>query len=310
MGHCQMDTIAEELSGLGGYNLLVIGMTECAFYSHKIPFVDGLNLSYTLTDKELVLQDLEGLETVFSELAAEERKTVVLETCIPCLMNLDIESLTDSDRFIFLKVPNYVGMNSLDILSLLYLKLFKNELQLCPTSGTIEIDSASFLKTIKSKKALACKNYLIKEKKYYRLFKEKGSQYEDVRILDESRIHDFSYYEENREALGLATADIVDLKHMIGGFNRRTVSIKSVHAVEFALFLKDFDIQVDKIVVPFIDDDRFKTLTTRLKTSSLSLDYSTAFRDVIDLSMLDNTNKTTSFETLKRLIKEIKHAIE
>lgn len=311
MNHCKMDIIAEELSVLGGFNLLVIGMTECSFYTHKLQFIDGLNLSYTLTDKELVLQDLEELEAVLVELEKDKRRTVVLETCIPSLMNLDIESLTDSDKFIFLKVPNYVGINSNDVLSLLYLSLFQNDLKMNPIDGITKIDSASFLKIVKASEVLSYKTYLVKEKKYYRLFKELGKKDNTIQVLDESHIHPLSYYEENMEALGITDADLVSLKHEIQSFSNKNITgIKSLHAVELADLLKDHGIRVDKIVVPFIDEDKYKLLSTELKDSYLSLNYSATSHDVIDLSMLDNIEQATSFQKLVMLMKELTHVFE
>lgn len=306
-----MDIIAEELSVLGGFNLLAIGMTECSFYSHKLRFIDGLNLSYTLTDKELVLQDLEELEGVLVELEKDKRRTVVVETCIPSLMNLDIESLTDSDKFIFLKVPNYVGINSNDVLSLLYLSLFQNDLKMNPIDGIAKIDSASFLKIVKVSEVLSYKTYLVKEKKYYRLFKELGKKDNTIQVLDESHIHPLSYYEENMEALGITDADLVSLKHEIQSLSNKNITgIKSLHAVELADLLKDHGIRVDKIVVPFIDEDKYKLLSTELRDSYLSLNYSATSHDVIDLSMLDNIEQATSFQKLVMLMKELTHVFE
>lgn len=306
-----MDIIAEELAVLGSFNLLVIGMTECTFYSHKLQFIDGLNLSYTLTDKELVLQDLEELEAVFAELEKDKRRTVVLETCIPSLMNLDIESLTDSDKFIFLKVPNYVGINSNDVLGFLYLSLFQSDLKINPIDGIIKIDSASFLKIVKAREILSYKTYLVKEKKYYRLFKELGKKDNTIQVLDESHLQPLSYYEENKEALSIADADLLSLKHEIQSLSNKNITgLKSLHAVELAALLKDHGIRVDKIVVPFIDEDKYKLLSTELKDSYLSLNYSATSHDVIDLSMLDNIEQATSFQKLVMLMKELRHAFE
>ncbi len=301
MNHCKMDIIAEELSVLGGFNLLVIGMTECSFYSHKNQF------KY----EELVLQDLEELEAVLVELEKDKRRTVVLETCIPSLMNLDIESLTDSDKFIFLKVPNYVGINSNDVLSLLYLSLFQNDLKMNPIDGITKIDSASFLKIVKASEVLSYKTYLVKEKKYYRLFKELGKKDNTIQVLDESHLHPLSYYEENMKALGITDANLVSLKHEIQSLSNKNITgIKSLHAVELADLLKDHGIRVDKIVVPFIDEDKYKLLSTELKDSYLSLNYSATSHDVIDLSMLDNIEQATSFQKIVMLMKELTHVFE
>ena len=125
--HCPLDLIIEEVIALGNLNLLTIGVSECNFYSKKQKINKNLiNWSYEITDTEIIFGDYKDLDKTFNLLEKSNKKTVVIMTCIPCLINLDIDKYQKNDKFIFVKAPHYKGISFIDSLNELYLQIFKN----------------------------------------------------------------------------------------------------------------------------------------------------------------------------------------
>ena len=82
--HCKMDVILEELTMFSSFNVLVIGVFECSFYSKKVIFnKNAKNYSYLLTDKEIVFASLDELNKNANYDGIQQRNVLewLLESC-------------------------------------------------------------------------------------------------------------------------------------------------------------------------------------------------------------------------------------
>ena len=110
-GHCPMDIIIEELCGFPDVNVLVVGVGECVYYSMKQPFCGGCRCwGFELTDNELIFGSTVELEKALDEIADNGFMTVCIMTCIPAIMDLPIEDITEKhENMVLVKAPDYAN---------------------------------------------------------------------------------------------------------------------------------------------------------------------------------------------------------
>jgi nitrogenase molybdenum-iron protein alpha/beta subunit len=98
--HCPMHTSMHVATSIKGLSSLVIGTSECAYYSrmiadHAKKYNDqDLHYSYVLDANEVVFGCREGLIRAIKEMDAEGAKAIMLiVTCIPELIGEDMEAI-------------------------------------------------------------------------------------------------------------------------------------------------------------------------------------------------------------------------
>lgn len=147
LNHCPLDYILEEVYKLGKINILTIGTGECAYFTSKQNFSDKqLNYSYILKDKEIVFGDFSSLEDAFSLLNNSEYKTIVVITCIPAIMNLNLDYLIDQyPKLLLFSAPCFKEKNIQKILSDFYYVFFsKINLTITEKTEKLNYDEYSY----------------------------------------------------------------------------------------------------------------------------------------------------------------------
>lgn len=97
--HCPMHTALSLGTRIKGVSTLVIGTSECGYYSRNIPVAspyadDGLHWTYILDSKEVVFGFRDGIiDSIRAMNAAGAKIILLLATCVPELIGEDIESI-------------------------------------------------------------------------------------------------------------------------------------------------------------------------------------------------------------------------
>ncbi|GLC81899.1 nitrogenase component 1 [Lacrimispora brassicae] len=97
--HCPMHTALSLASKIRGVSTLIMGTAECGYYSRSIPLFspygeEALHWNYVLDSKEVVFGFQKGLMDAIREMdASGARLILLLSTCVPELIGLDVESI-------------------------------------------------------------------------------------------------------------------------------------------------------------------------------------------------------------------------
>jgi nitrogenase molybdenum-iron protein alpha/beta subunit len=97
--HCPMHTALALASKIRGVSTLLIGTAECGYYSRNVPLSspygeEALHWNYVLDSKEVVFGFRKGLMEAIREMdKAGARLILLLSTCVPELIGLDMESI-------------------------------------------------------------------------------------------------------------------------------------------------------------------------------------------------------------------------
>lgn len=291
--HCKMDIILEELFYLNNFNALVLGVNECCYFSKKINLNKYKNYSYLLTDNELVFGDLSQLEKTFEYFNSLKSKTVVIVTCIPSIMNLDIEGLilNKFNNLIYINAIDYNGLNEYDVLSDLIYKVFINETDIGVKDGIsiYNYDSLSYKKT---RKLLNNKEHHIYNKYYYKLFDNLLIKYPHLKIYDEC-----SLYPNNKSYL-----ESIDNAEIFNALNAITHILNKHKDIKYSLIVNDYidfvvylfnDFKVTDIYISNYNEFNYQHLKSfKDQDIDIKLDKSDLKGDIIlDLSNLNIDNK-------------------
>lgn len=284
--HCAMDVVLEEVFGLTDLNLLVLGVGECAFYSQKQSFGEKRrNWAYQLTDREIVFGDICGVENAVDEISANGLKTVCVATCIPCIMNLELERIMDNrDNAILLNAPNFKGISAYDILSEFYYQLLKNAA--VDPKNAVAVWEKDFDSVDAFIKNLQAKTHIVKNKKYLKAiaYLSKKSQLE---IIDDTHFYSVESY-RSRGQNGEAVSKI---KTVVAKLKGKRVNVKCAKAYEFALFLQNAGCEISSIVCSVYNEDAYDRCMQLGEGVRVSLDYRSELPSDgavnIDLSQFD-----------------------
>jgi nitrogenase molybdenum-iron protein alpha/beta subunit len=97
--HCPMHTALALAANIRGVSTLLIGTAECGYYSRNVPLSspygdEALHWNYVLDSKEVVFGFRDGLMEALQEMdQAGARLILLLSTCVPELIGLDMESI-------------------------------------------------------------------------------------------------------------------------------------------------------------------------------------------------------------------------
>ena len=97
--HCPMHTALSLGTRIKGVSTLVIGTSECGYYSRNIPITSpyadqSLHWTYILDSKEVVFGFRDGIINTIREMDAAGAKIILLlATCVPELIGEDIDSI-------------------------------------------------------------------------------------------------------------------------------------------------------------------------------------------------------------------------
>lgn len=246
-----MDVLLEEIVGIGGLDVLVIGVGECCFYSRKIEFPAGRkNWAYQLTDTEIVLGDLSGIERALEEMSRTENRIVCILTCIPCLMNLDIESFigTRFENVVCISAPDYAGISSYDCLSDLYYVLLKDIKPNPIEKVQVWRDGGKECGFADIREKLNAKTHIVQSEKFLKLLSHLSARY-SLETIDDVHFHDFDFYRARGNLLGITEREIEeaeDITKKLKGLSR--LDIYAPFAYEYALFLQKYGVRVRRIL--------------------------------------------------------------
>ncbi|MDY2887941.1 MAG: hypothetical protein SOU19_00060 [Candidatus Caccosoma sp.] len=272
--HCKMDVILEELTMFSSFNVLVIGVFECSFYSKKVIFNKNVkNYSYLLTDKEIVFASLDELNKTLKYMNSLKGNTLVLSTCIPQINNLNIKSLVNKyEKLILLNVEEYTSCNSYDILSDFYLSLkcFLNDNNINKEKIVINNYSKNIITNLN--KALQYKTIIINNNKYLALF----NSFTNHIIINNSIIQPLSFYKAYFKELNISLNKISKIEKKIQAFasKYKMISIKSFYAPYIATLFYDYQIKINKIITSNYNINVYNALKTLNDDCLISFDSS------------------------------------
>lgn len=284
--HCPLDLIIEEVILLGNLNLLTIGVSECNFYSKKQKIGKNLiNWSYEITDSEIIFGDYKDLDKTFSLLEKSNKKTVVVMTCIPCIINLDIDKYLKNDKFIFVKAPHYKGISSVDYLNDLYLQIFKN-INVKKTKKYSYFYGNLKYKEIVEKLNSNC--YILNDYIYFDLLNYFSSKY-DIKLIDNTIFHDISFYYDNYQILNINLNKIKEIEKIIKKIDKnKKISIKGYYSYLLANFLENNGFKIDSVY--FLEYNYFSYINLKKLNEKIKVyfDYHRTKNDFeINLSKYD-----------------------
>lgn len=281
--HCKMDIVLEELSLFSCFNILVIGVFECSFYSKKIIFdKKNKNYSYLLTDKEIVFSDLDELDKSLAYMNSLDKHTFVLSTCIPQINNLDIKSLIRKyPNLILLNVEDYTSCNSNDILSNFYLLLkpFLRNDMIIKNKITLNDYSKNIISNLNN--TLKHKLIIVNNFKYLALL----NSFENHLIIDNTHIQQLSFYKTYYKELNIPLNKVLKVEKKILSFMQKynSISIKSRYAIYLASLFYDYNIKIDQLITIEFNINAYNTLKKINDDCLISFDYT---------STLNKKNKT------------------
>ncbi len=310
--HCKMDIILEELIYLNNFNVLVLGVNECCYFSKKINLNKYKNYSYLLTDNELVFGDLSNLEKTFEYFSSLNNKTIVIVTCIPSIMNLDIEGLilNKFNNLIYINAIDYNGLNEYDVLSDLIYKAFINETDI-GIKDDISIYNYDLISYKKIKELLNNKEHHIYNKYYYKLFDNLLIKYPYLKIYDE-----YSLYPINKSYL-----ESKDNKEIFNILNKIINILNKYKDIKYSLIVNNYidyivyifnNFKVNDIYISNYNELNYKYLKLfKDQDIDIKLDKSNLNGDIIlDLSNLNINNKKnlSKIELVNNIYGVIKNA--
>ena len=187
--HCAMDVALEELFELSDVNALVIGVGECVYYSRKLPFAEPKrNWAFSLTDNEIVFGDVSKIEDALTEIGDNGFTTVVIATCVPSIMNLDLEGVVAGQKnAVLLKAPDFSGVSSYDIICELYRVLAGGV-----KSGSekrVELWEGNVGSLENFRKKLNAGVHIVNDRRYLRALKDLSGKF-DIKVIDNTALHD------------------------------------------------------------------------------------------------------------------------
>lgn len=262
--HCPLDYLLEEVYKLGKINILTIGTGECAYFVGKQTFPKGqLNYSYLLEDKEIVFGDLSSLDETFSLLNSSNNLTVVVLTCIPTIMNLNIDYYIDLySNLILINAPCFKKIKYQDLLSEFYYLVFqKVDLKIQNDIAILDYDTYSYDEFVKK---LSCSTIIVNNSIFLKLCNYLKDKYHNL-ILDNTIIHDLKFYKQYKDVLKIQDNIILDIEDKLKQINTKIIYQVYTNYPSLSKVLNSYGIKI-KIVEKkenaiFLDQlDAFSTL--------------------------------------------------
>ena len=256
--HCKLQFFVEEISMLGKLNVFTIGTGECSFYALKTKLeAPAINVSYSLSNSEIIFGDLSKVEDEIRKLANEEYKTVVLMTCIPSIMNLDLKEFIQefNGKILLFLIPEFSGYSALDYLPNLYVDLFKdykaNELKDDTTTWENEFYSYEEIE-----EKLTYKNHIIINNKFSKMISELANK-NNYNIIDKSNFD----YDEFIKFINEDDSMRNDFSKFLKVLKEKDeFIILSNFYTEFVSIFKKNDINFSKIILNTISKRRYEIL--------------------------------------------------
>lgn len=269
--HCPLDYILDEIYKLGKLNMLTIGTGECAYFSSKQIFnSDQLNYSYLLEDKEIVFGDLSSLEETFSLLNKSKFYSIVVITCIPAIMNLNLDYYIDQyDKLILFNAPCFKKRNYQDLISDLYYKIFsKIDLKIEQKKEILDYEEYDYDLFIKK---LSSNILIINNPCYLKLGKYIENKHH-ILLIDNSRINDLSFYKKYFSLLNIDDNEINEIENKLDKIdknkeyqvNTRFDSLKDV-VKKYGINIKLVNDKNNSIVID--EFDAFKSLINFVRSA-------------------------------------------
>lgn len=114
--HCPMYLASEYLKERKDVAFMVIGTRECAYYTFKyLTAAERKRIcAFELTDREMVLGDLTDLSAAVDKFAAPGKKTLLIVTCVPSLISLEIFNLC-RDGVYAVELPDFKPFTDDDV---------------------------------------------------------------------------------------------------------------------------------------------------------------------------------------------------
>lgn len=246
LNHCPLDYILEEVYKLGKINILTIGTGECAYFTSKQNFSDKqLNYSYILEDKEIVFGDFSSLEDAFSLLNNSEYKTIVVITCIPAIMNLNLDYLIDQyPKLLLFSAPCFKEKNIQKILSDFYYVFFsKINLTIKEKTEKLNYDEYSydlFIDKISS-------STLIIENPVYLKFAKFLSEKYKIKIIYNTKINNLNFYKENHSLLDISQKDIEEIEAKLKKINKKETYNVLTNYPSLKEFVNQYEININLV---------------------------------------------------------------
>lgn len=295
--HCAMDALLEELCRMKDANALVVGVGECSYYSRKMPFEEGRNWAFELTDRELVFGDLSNLCAALEEIGSNGLTTVCIVTCIPSIMNLGLDELRGA---VVVKAPDFTGFDSYDILSDLYCRLSEG---VPPAEGGVTVWEGDFESISAFRANLKTGVHIVRDRRYL----SAARQLKNATVFDDTSLHSLSVYREKRALLGISESALGEAERIAEKIKavKEPVSVKCARAYDYACFLKGEGIAIGQVVFDGMNAYAYEKCTA-LPEAEISADYAatpTCGR-VFDLSPYDGEILArTGFDRLLFLLK-------
>ncbi len=299
--HCPLDYILEEAEALKKINILTLGTGECCFYTSKQPFDNKrINWSYTMQDQELVLGNLKELESTFQLINEHPYPTIVVITCIPSLMNLDIENLCKKySKLILIQAPCFKMIHSIDILTDFYDQVFKNcELTLTKKVSIIDNKVYTYDEIIS---LLSSQTLIVQNVHFLKLAQSLKERY-PITIIDNTKVQDLSFYQKNKKLLAIDENIILYIEENLPKIDRsKKYAIQSKYASSLAYFLQKQGIVIHSIYLPYhskVIDDELK----KLNPDTEIYFHTTNNKNVISLCESDSKNPIDALYQLIEVI--------
>lgn len=270
--HCAMDVVLEEVLELSDLNLLVLGVGECVYYSQKQPFAGNRrNWAYKLTDREIVFGDMQGVEDAISDISTNGLKTVCVITCIPSIMNLDIESITDNrDDIIVINAPDFKGISAYDILGELYFQLLKDvNLDVADGVSIWEKDFSSLDSLVEN---LQSRTHIVRNSKYLKALENLSKKF-NLEIIDDTHFQSVDFYKANKALIGVSDDTLSKITEITKKLKGKRLNIKSAKAYEYALFLQNNGCEIGSVVFAVYNEDAYNRCMKLGDKVKVSLDY-------------------------------------
>lgn len=303
--HCAMDVILEEVYAMKDVNALVVGVGECAYYSRKMPFGEGRrNWAFQLTDNEIVFGDLSAIRAALEEISCEDMTTVCVITCIPSIMNLDIESVASKLRdTVVIKAPDFSGYSPYDIAGELYGCLAKGVS--ASENGGVTFWEGDFGSVKEFRSKLKSGTHVLNDRRYLTAVRN----LRNVNVIDNTALHPLGFYRKNAALLGASESALKEAEGIVNKLRALNVpvSVKCARAYDFAHFLHEEGVPLAQIVFNGMNAYAYEKCAALPSDTEISADYGDvpARGYVFDLSPYDGEMlEKIGFERLIYLLKK------
>lgn len=289
--HCAMDVALEELFELGDVNAFVIGVGECVYYSRKLPFAaPKRNWAFSLTDNEIVFGDVSKIENALREIGSNGLTTVVIATCIPSIMNLDLDSVVAASKnAVLLKAPDFSGVSSYDIVCELYKVLASG------VKGGAEHRVERWQGEIGSvenfRKKLGADFHIVNDRRYLSALAGLKNRF-GVTVMDNTALNRLEFYSQNGELLGIDAKAVAKAQSILDKLRKKSerINVKCLRGADVALFFRNENFTVGNVIIGNYNEYTYDVCAKLDADTLVSLNYRDTLPEsglALDLSAYD-----------------------